>query len=116
MGRAQARPAPLSLASTSTARHRDRVKALAKPSYKVVIEQVTQQKKKLFILVCLPGWSSYGLILPFCVAQGSFETKPPRGYTFVAAGNPSLTKECKDLARQNSARVFVVSVGILISL
>ena len=113
MGRAQARPTPLYLGSTTAAKHRSHVKELTKPAYRVVLEQVTQQKKKLVILVCILhcNVSASPSKLP-SFGQGSFKTEPPRGYTFVAAGDPQLTGRCKELARLDGAKVFVVSVGL----
>ena len=57
MGRSQHRPVPLQLGSSAVpSGHRSRVKELTKPSYKTVFEQVTQQKKKLYTVVCTcPG-------------------------------------------------------------
>ena len=43
--------------------------------------------------------------------QITFEAEAPRGYTFIPAGNPLLTTQCKELARQDGCRVYIVSVG-----
>ncbi|KAI4110369.1 MAG: hypothetical protein LQ345_007023 [Seirophora villosa] len=61
-----------------------------KSSYKVVIEEMTEKKKKLHTTV-------------------SFRTQAPLGYTFVAAGDPRLTSKCKDIARAQSLTVYIVS-------
>ncbi|KAL9115294.1 MAG: hypothetical protein Q9187_007329, partial [Circinaria calcarea] len=40
---------------------------------------------------------------------GSFHAKPPPGYTFIPAGDPQITNRCKQLARLDGAKVFIVS-------
>ncbi|KAL9008042.1 MAG: hypothetical protein Q9173_006794 [Seirophora scorigena] len=62
-----------------------------KSSYKVVIEEITEKKKKLHTTV-------------------SFRTQAPLGYTFVAAGDPRLTAKCKDIARAQALTVYIVSI------
>ncbi|MCJ1392242.1 hypothetical protein MMC18_005109 [Xylographa bjoerkii] len=61
-----------------------------KPTYKVVLEEVTQKKKKL-------------------ITAGSFHANPPPGYTFIPAGDPQITNRCKDIARKDGAKVYAVS-------
>ncbi|MCJ1283832.1 hypothetical protein MMC26_003163 [Xylographa opegraphella] len=61
-----------------------------KPTYKVVLEEVTQKKKKL-------------------ITVGSSKINPPGGYTFIPAGDPQITNRCKDIARKDGATVFAVS-------
>ncbi|KAK2731762.1 hypothetical protein FQN57_003176 [Myotisia sp. PD_48] len=58
--------------------------------HKVILESVTQERKKLRSVI-------------------SFETRPPPGYTFITAGNPSFTSGCKELCRKNGSRVYTVS-------
>ncbi|MCJ1401739.1 hypothetical protein MMC11_004956 [Xylographa trunciseda] len=65
-------------------------KGADKPSYKVVLEEVTQKKKKL-------------------ITAGSFHVNPPPGYTFIPAGDPQITNRCKDIARKDGAKVYTVS-------
>lgn len=43
--------------------------------------------------------------------QISFETKAPRGYTFISAGNPKVTNACKELCRKDGLKIFAVTVG-----
>ncbi|RAL13588.1 DUF2293 domain-containing protein [Aspergillus homomorphus CBS 101889] len=58
--------------------------------HKVILESVTQEKKKLRSVI-------------------SFEAKAPPGYTFIPAGNPQLTTACKEICRKGSLKVFAVS-------
>ncbi|MCJ1383073.1 hypothetical protein MMC17_006186 [Xylographa soralifera] len=61
-----------------------------KPTYRVVLEEVTQKKKKL-------------------ITAGSSKTNPPAGYTFIPAGDPQITNRCKEIARKDGATVYAVS-------
>ncbi|KAI4109602.1 MAG: hypothetical protein LQ339_001715 [Xanthoria mediterranea] len=63
-----------------------------KPSYKVILEEMTEKKKKLHTTLC-------------------FRTEAPRGYTFVPAGDPKLTSKCKELSRAQSVKVYIVSTS-----
>jgi hypothetical protein len=36
---------------------------------------------------------------------------PPRGYTFIPAGDPQLTSKCRECARHDGAVVYKVSVS-----
>ncbi|EFQ98946.1 hypothetical protein MGYG_01959 [Nannizzia gypsea CBS 118893] len=58
--------------------------------HKIILESITQEKKKLRIAI-------------------SFETKPPPGYTFIPAGNPEFTNGCKELCRKDGYKVYTVS-------
>ncbi|PYH95877.1 hypothetical protein BO71DRAFT_196069 [Aspergillus ellipticus CBS 707.79] len=58
--------------------------------HKVVLESITQEKKKLRSVI-------------------SFEAKAPPGYTFIPAGNPQLTTSCKELCRKYGWKVFAVT-------
>ncbi|KAF7595740.1 hypothetical protein BBP40_004871 [Aspergillus hancockii] len=58
--------------------------------HKVIMESVTQEKKKLRSVI-------------------SFEAKAPPGYTFIPAGNPQLTSACKELCRKDGLKVFAVT-------
>ncbi|THC98232.1 hypothetical protein EYZ11_002314 [Aspergillus tanneri] len=58
--------------------------------HKVIMESVTQAKKKLRSVI-------------------SFEAKAPPGYTFIPAGNPQLTTACKELCRKDGLKVFAVT-------
>ncbi|CAL5870006.1 uncharacterized protein PFLUO_LOCUS4239 [Penicillium psychrofluorescens] len=59
-------------------------------THKVVLESVTQQKRKLLSVI-------------------SFEAKAPRGYTFIPAGNPRLTTACKERCRKEGLRILAVT-------
>ncbi|KAK2873658.1 hypothetical protein FQN49_002191 [Arthroderma sp. PD_2] len=58
--------------------------------HKIILESVTQEKKKLRSAI-------------------SFESKPPPGYTFIPAGNPAFTNGCKELCRKDGFKVYTVS-------
>ncbi|OJD19254.1 hypothetical protein AJ78_00784 [Emergomyces pasteurianus Ep9510] len=58
--------------------------------HKVIMESITQEKKKLRSVI-------------------SFEAKAPPGYTFIPAGNPKFTNACKEMCRQDGLQVFAVS-------
>ncbi|PLB44061.1 hypothetical protein P170DRAFT_441507 [Aspergillus steynii IBT 23096] len=58
--------------------------------HKVIMESVTQEKKKLRSVI-------------------SFEAKAPPGYTFIPAGNPKLTTACKEFCRKDGLKVFAVT-------
>ncbi|EON61112.1 hypothetical protein W97_00323 [Coniosporium apollinis CBS 100218] len=62
-----------------------------KKPYKVVLESVTQEKKKLRTSL-------------------SYNAQAPVGYTFVPAGTPDLTAYCKEVCRKRNLNVFIVSV------
>ncbi|OAX79982.1 hypothetical protein ACJ72_05695 [Emergomyces africanus] len=66
---------------------------LSKPKirkHKIIMESITQEKKKLRSVI-------------------SFEAKAPPGYTFIPAGNPKFTNACKEMCRQDGLQVFAVS-------
>ncbi|KAJ6036051.1 hypothetical protein N7540_000330 [Penicillium herquei] len=58
--------------------------------HKVIMESVTQEKKKLRSVIC-------------------FEAKAPTGYTFIPAGNPHLTSCCKEQCRKENIQIYAVS-------
>ncbi|KAL4930036.1 DUF2293 domain-containing protein [Aspergillus undulatus] len=58
--------------------------------HKVILESVTQAKKKLRSVI-------------------SFEAKAPPGYTFISAGDPHFTTTCKELCRKDGLKVYAVS-------
>ncbi|KAJ5936970.1 hypothetical protein N7466_003420 [Penicillium verhagenii] len=58
--------------------------------HKVIMESVTQEKKKLRSVIC-------------------FEAKAPTGYTFIPAGNPLLTTACKERCRKEGSQIYAVS-------
>ncbi|KAI4169596.1 MAG: hypothetical protein LQ348_007247 [Seirophora lacunosa] len=91
MARVPAKRAAAAPVRTGALRHA-RTNEQRKSSYKVVIEEITEKKKKLHTTV-------------------SFRTQAPLGYTFVAAGDPRLTSKCKDIARAQSLTVYIVSTS-----
>ncbi|OQE37889.1 hypothetical protein PENCOP_c009G05312 [Penicillium coprophilum] len=58
--------------------------------HKVIMESVTQEKKKLRSVIC-------------------FEAQAPSGYTFIPAGNPQLTTTCKERCRDEGLQIYAVS-------
>ncbi|KAL4774772.1 hypothetical protein BDW60DRAFT_214723 [Aspergillus nidulans var. acristatus] len=58
--------------------------------HKVILESVTQEKKKLRSVI-------------------SFEAKAPPGYTFISAGDPFFTTTCKERCRRDGLKVYAVS-------
>ncbi|KAG5293529.1 DUF2293 superfamily domain-containing protein [Histoplasma capsulatum G186AR] len=71
-------------------RARSRVPKPKIRKHKIIMETVTQEKKKLRSVI-------------------SFEAKAPPGYTFIPAGNPKFTNACKEMCRQDGLQVFAVS-------
>ncbi len=83
-----------------------------KPAYKVILEEMTEKKKKLHTTVGLRSLSlkkSQDLLV---ASKLSFRTEAPPGYTFVAAGDPKITLKCKELARAQAVKVYIVSVSL----
>ncbi|KAJ5808914.1 hypothetical protein N7474_010183 [Penicillium riverlandense] len=58
--------------------------------HKVILESVTQEKRKLLSVI-------------------SFEAKAPPGYTFIPAGNPHLTTACKERCRKEALKILAVT-------
>ncbi|KAH8693084.1 hypothetical protein BGW36DRAFT_33749 [Talaromyces proteolyticus] len=58
--------------------------------HKVIMESITQKKKKLRSIVY-------------------FEAEAPAGYTFIPAGNPRFTTVCKEVCRKQGLKVFAVT-------
>ncbi|KAF3393080.1 hypothetical protein DPV78_009378 [Talaromyces pinophilus] len=58
--------------------------------HKVILESVTQKRKKLRTIL-------------------SFEAKAPPGYTFIPAGNPTFTTACKEFCREQGLKIFTVT-------
>ncbi|KAI2790433.1 hypothetical protein POX_d05946 [Penicillium oxalicum] len=58
--------------------------------HKVIMEAITQEKKKLRSVIC-------------------FEAQAPSGFTFIPAGNPALTTACKERCRRDGLQVYAVS-------
>ncbi|ODH49676.1 hypothetical protein GX48_04200 [Paracoccidioides brasiliensis] len=78
----------------ATSAHAVRARSrLSKPrirKHKIIMESITQEKKKLRSVI-------------------SFEAKAPPGYTFIPAGNPQFTNACKEICRKDGLQVFAVS-------
>lgn len=85
MTRVRARAAP-----AQAARTRSKVPKTQLRKHKIIMESVTQEKKKLRSVI-------------------SFEAKAPPGYTFIPAGNPEFTNACKEVCRKEGHKVFTVS-------
>ncbi|KAI9370937.1 hypothetical protein BJX61DRAFT_544143 [Aspergillus egyptiacus] len=77
-------------ASVRTRRSPSRVSKRKARKHKVILESVTQAKKKLRSVI-------------------SFEAKAPPGYTFISAGDPHFTSACKELCRRDGLKVYAVS-------
>lgn len=58
--------------------------------HKVILESVTQKRKKLRSII-------------------SFEVNAPAGYTFIPAGNPRFTIACKESCREQALKVYTVT-------
>ncbi|CAG8302559.1 unnamed protein product [Penicillium salamii] len=74
--------------------------------HKVIMESVTQEKKKLRSVVCIPCFEMSSSIL---INQICFEAQAPSGYTFIPAGNPQLTTACKERCRKEGLQIHAVS-------
>ncbi|KAK2796355.1 hypothetical protein FQN51_009445 [Onygenales sp. PD_10] len=78
--------------SASAVRARSRLPKQKIRKHKIIMESITQEKKKLRSVI-------------------SFEAKAPPGYTFIPAGNPQFTNACKEMCRKDGLEVFAVSVS-----
>ncbi|OAT14022.1 hypothetical protein BDBG_09115 [Blastomyces gilchristii SLH14081] len=76
--------------TSAQAAMRTRSRVLKPKKHKIIMESITQEKKKLRSVI-------------------SFEAKAPPGYTFIPAGNPKFTNACKEMCRQDGLQVFAVS-------
>ncbi|KAJ5684803.1 uncharacterized protein N7477_001148, partial [Penicillium maclennaniae] len=77
-------------ASASARRAPSRAVQRRARKHKVIMESVTQEKKKLRTVI-------------------SFEARAPSGYTFIPAGNPLLTTTCKEKCRKEGLQIHAVS-------
>ena len=83
-----------------------------KKPYKILYENVTQEKKKLRSAVCTSS-NSLSVQSAKLSLQVSHHLRSPDGYTFVPAGKyPDLTETCKEFSRKKGAKVYVVSACI----
>ncbi|KAL1629086.1 hypothetical protein SLS56_005640 [Neofusicoccum ribis] len=93
MGRIRSRASTAQLADLSTSSptkqlpHKRRKK---NGSYKVILESVTQKRKKLRL-------------------SATFDPHPPPGYTFVEFGNAKLSAQCKEFCRKRGEPAYAVS-------
>ncbi|MCJ1263955.1 hypothetical protein MMC22_003826 [Lobaria immixta] len=79
-------------AHAGASRHTRALEQKTKAPYKVVFEQFTEKKRKLITVL-------------------SFNAEAPVGYTFIPAGDPQITNRCKQLAREDGSRVYIVSTS-----
>jgi len=63
-----------------------------KKPYKIVLEAVTQEKKKLHSIL-------------------TYASNAPTGFGFIPAGHPEVTEWCKEQCRQRNLDVHIVSVS-----
>ncbi len=101
-------------AAAGALRHTKSLQQKTKAPYKVVFEQFTEKKKKLIKAVG-PEVASpvgYRAINTVSSRQSSFSQAAPLGYTFIPAGDPQITNRCKDIARENGAKVYIVTVCV----
>ncbi|KAI9737747.1 MAG: hypothetical protein M1834_009115 [Cirrosporium novae-zelandiae] len=80
-----------SRASVAQPSHSARTKIHKTKKHKVIFENVIQERKKLLTVI-------------------SFHVQAPDGYTFVLAGNPKMNNLCKELSREEGAKIYVVTV------
>ena|SRR2546421_6339148 len=78
--------------------------------HKVVIESITQEKKKLRTTVS-GVTPEAAIITDDGAVQLSFTATPPSGYTFIPAGHPELTAALKEFARKGNHQIYAVSVS-----
>ncbi|KAF1362815.1 hypothetical protein EJ07DRAFT_106507 [Lizonia empirigonia] len=85
-----ARPLQQQGASRSMAIEKTRAAVKKKKPYKIVLEAVTQEKKKLHSIL-------------------TYASNAPKGFGFVPAGHPEITEWCKEQCRQRNLDVHIVS-------
>ncbi|KAF2631093.1 hypothetical protein BU25DRAFT_333436 [Macroventuria anomochaeta] len=85
-----ARPQQQQGASRAMAIEKTRAVVKKKKPYKIVLEAVTQEKKKLHSIL-------------------TYASNAPQGFGFVPAGHPEITEWCKEQCRQRNLDVHVVS-------
>ncbi|KAF2855697.1 hypothetical protein T440DRAFT_161195 [Plenodomus tracheiphilus IPT5] len=74
----------------SIALEKQRAAHLKKKPYKIVLEAVTQEKKKLHSIL-------------------TYASNAPTGFGFIPAGHPEVTEWCKEQCRQRNLDVHIVS-------
>ena len=75
--------------------------------YKVVLENVTQEKKRLRIEVRAKRERE---VSSLTYLQDAYTDLPPRGYAFVPIGYPDVTEYCKEVCSQRGDVVYAVTV------
>ncbi|KAJ4379726.1 hypothetical protein N0V86_004908 [Didymella sp. IMI 355093] len=85
-----ARPLQQQGAGRTIAIEKSRAGVKKKKPYKIVLEAVTQEKKKLHSIL-------------------TYAANAPKGFGFVPAGHPEITEWCKEQCRQRNLDVHVVS-------
>ncbi|KAF2829431.1 hypothetical protein CC86DRAFT_286796 [Ophiobolus disseminans] len=85
-----ARQRPQHAAHRSTTLDRPRTVVKKKKPYKIVLEAVTQEKKRLHSTL-------------------TYASNAPKGFGFVPAGHPEFTEWCKEQCRQRNLDVLIVS-------
>ncbi|KAF9694550.1 hypothetical protein EKO04_007426 [Ascochyta lentis] len=85
-----ARPQQQQGISRAMAIEKTRAAVKKKKPYKIVLEAVTQEKKKLHSIL-------------------TYASNAPQGFGFVPAGHPEITEWCKEQCRQRNLDVHIVS-------
>ncbi|UPX18917.1 uncharacterized protein EKO05_0009200 [Ascochyta rabiei] len=85
-----ARPQQQQGISRAIAIEKTRAAVKKKKPYKIVLEAVTQEKKKLHSIL-------------------TYASNAPQGFGFVPAGHPEITEWCKEQCRQRNLDVHIVS-------
>ena len=96
-------------ASVATGATRHKQADQNKSSYKVIFEEFIKKKEL----------KKYVRIQQYCPipthasnqAQLTNRTSPPKGYTFIPAGDPQLTQRCKRASKELETPIFIVSVS-----
>ena len=81
-----------------------------KKPYKIVLEAVTQEKKKLHSIVGRRISAISRIHRPR--RQLTYASNAPTGFGFVPAGHPEFTEWCKEQCRQRNLDVHIVSVRL----
>ncbi len=101
---------PASLARTGDGTINRAILPVRSRKHRVVLESVTQEKKKLRTVVSISSLMLHDSTnMP--LVQLSFTARPPPGYTFIPAGHPELTSAMKEFARKGNHEIYAVSVS-----
>lgn len=89
----------------------DRARTVRKKKpYKILLEAVTQEKKKLRSVVSDPSDFSATQCKYLTAAQMTYRPDPPTGYMYVPLGNRDITEFCKEKCRERNREAHIVSV------